>query len=83
MLSTCLQTAQNSKFNKSLNTDYDVLCSTSHDGLACVRVCVCVEHVEVCGSDAEADQPRQTTRTVEEQLGAGDSELPRGGDQAA
>jgi len=39
------------------------------------------ERVEVSGADAEADQPRETARAVQDQSGAGDPELQGGGDQ--
>jgi len=45
--------------------------------------CGCAERVEVCGSDAEADQSGEAARAVQDRTGAGDSELQGGGDQAA
>jgi len=39
------------------------------------------ERVEVSGADAEADQPRETARAVQDQSGAGDPELQGRGDQ--
>ena len=45
--------------------------------------CLSTEHAEVGCTDAEADQPRETSRTVEEQSRAGDPELQGRGSEAA